>query len=60
MKTMKKYRRLLEMAYLYAWGVEGNSDLRDEWKELFKNLTKQTKGGFLYLGNNKFRWIEKY
>jgi hypothetical protein len=46
--------RVLEMAYLYAWGVDGNSDLRDEWKRAYEELTPSM--SMMYLGDGKFEW----
>ncbi len=55
-KEKNRMRRLLEMAYLFAWGPDGTADRRDEWWEL-KALLPNV-GTMCYGGNGKFRWDE--
>ncbi len=45
------------MAYMHAWGPEGNGYLRDEFKKI--QIHESEIGKMLYLGDGKFRWIPK-
>ncbi len=56
MSDKKNERRLIEMAYLYCWGREGNSDLRDEFKRIYNSKEFLHLGTFSYSGNGKFKW----
>ena len=49
-------RRLVELAYLYAWGKDGNADIRDEFRQNFSEVKSST-GVFTYEGAGKFRWV---
>lgn len=50
---IKNVRRLLEIAYLYAWGQDGTPELRYEWMELNKILNV---GIMVYHANGQFTW----
>jgi hypothetical protein len=47
-------RRMLEMAYLYAWGTEGSSELRDEFHILYSAVAYRV-GSFVWDGQ-EFLW----
>ena len=47
-------KRVLEMAYLYAWGVESTSELRDEWHRLYNTLSPTE--SLEYVGRRSFAW----
>jgi hypothetical protein len=52
-------RRLIEMAYLYAWGPAGDADLRDEWHNLYRsaNCGSMIYNG-RYNGRTDFSWSD--
>lgn len=56
MKKKKELRRLLELAYLHAWGSLGSVKLRGEWLELSKSFNV---GKLIYTGVGEFIWVEK-
>lgn len=39
-KMRPELKRVLEMSYLYAWGVEGSAELRTEWRGLYDVLSQ--------------------
>jgi hypothetical protein len=47
-------KRVLEMAYLYAWGAESTSKLRDEWRRLYDVLSPTE--SLEYMGQRTFTW----
>lgn len=51
----KALRRMIELAYMHAWGVEGNEDLRDQFRIDMHNFYKDA-GNFASLGNGSFVW----
>lgn len=54
-----EYRRLIEMAYCWAWGVGGSADARDEFRTLLAGLGLGLGNSFLYHGHGKFTWLEE-
>lgn len=52
----KELRRFVEMAYLYAWGPQGDYNTRTEFHKIMNKLESIT-GTFNYCGNDKFRWL---
>jgi hypothetical protein len=49
-------RRILEMAYRYAWGADGDADKRDEFRAIYEPLEPLT--GRLHNGESGFYWDE--
>jgi len=49
-------RRLLEMAYLYAWGPEGSADARDEWWAL--KACVECVVGTMRWDSHTFTWLD--
>ncbi len=56
--TRESLRRIIEQAYLYAWGAEGTIYKRADFKENYARLSAQS-GYFLYNGDGKFTWRDK-
>ena len=52
-------RRVLEMSYLHAWGVDGTPDLREEWRGLMNKIlnTCPDLGEMNYCGRAGFDWV---
>jgi hypothetical protein len=53
----KSLQFMVEKAYSQCWGVKGNADLRDEYKEHAKKLDIWHL--MFYQGQNKFKWNKK-
>jgi len=64
MKTKKTKKtnseRLLEMAYLYAWGPDGSYELRQEWHKLNDDLLGlKLVRPYMTWDGDKFHWSTK-
>lgn len=46
----------MQIAYVKAWGSQGNATLRDEWIEVQKRMQDIT-GVLRYAGKGQFEWI---
>jgi len=57
--SRERARRIIELLYLYAWGPQGNGDLRSECIRHIKFFKREYKIGiFKYTGNGGFEWNE--
>ena len=56
MDLVTAMRTLLELAYMYAYGPEGTSDMRDELHEA-RWICEPYTGQLSYSGNGVFSWI---
>lgn len=49
-------RRLVEMAYLYAWGSDGSADKRDEFRNLYSRMCEKYPIGNFVWDGRLFTW----
>ncbi len=57
--SKQEKQRLLELAYLYAWGKYGSLQERVEWQQLYFRARKEDGVGVLhYAGNQSFFWSD--
>lgn len=53
--TIDFLRKLIEFAYLFAWGPQGSTEKSNEFNQSLKRIEPLV-GTFTYDGNNSFLW----